>query len=169
MSNALLKCTEMPSYFSTPPAVLFWLELTSEVSSFDKLSSSFGKKTLTRYCTTKRPCCVGFFLVIITTWDRRLRYETFVASLGHLGYGTVVVFGTGNLIACYMSDRFCYEGFWLPLLCGTFVASVGCLRYMRPLSPKLVASAMWDLCRLNWLPPLHETLSPQFVTSAMGP
>ena len=27
---------------------------------------------------------------------------------------------------------------WLPLLRGTFVASVGCLRYVGPLSPQLV-------------------------------
>ena len=43
---------------------------------------------------------------------------------------------------------------WSPPLRGTFVASVGRLRYVGPLSLQLVASATWDLCHFSWSPPL---------------
>ncbi len=61
---------------------------------------------------------------------------------------------------------------WSPPLRGTFVASVGPLRYVEPLLLQLVACAMWDLgClgyetidvfviweigRLSWTLPLQE-------------
>ncbi len=75
-------------------------------------------------------------------------------------------------------------GSWSPQL-----RDCGHLCYVGPLSPQLVASATWDLCRFSWSSPLRETfvasvgretfvasvgrlcyvgpLSPQLVTLAM--
>ncbi len=50
---------------------------------------------------------------------------------------------------------------WSPPLRATFVASVGCLRYVGPLLPQLVTFAStWDLCPPSWTPPLCGTWSP---------
>ena len=61
----------------------------------------------------------------------------------------------GVLITSAMWDLCCFS--WSPPLRGTFVASVGRLRYVGPLSLQLVASAIWHLCRRSWPLPLCET------------
>ncbi len=47
---------------------------------------------------------------------------------------------------------------WSPSLRGTFVASVGRLRYVGPLSLQLVTSAMWDLGLLHYVGPRSPPL-----------
>ena len=87
-----------------------------------------------------------------------------VASVGSFRYGILIASATWDL-----------------------VASVGCLRYVGPLSPQLIAPLgdlrrlsssppLWDLCCFSWLPPLWDLnrlhhvgpLLPQFVASAMS-
>ncbi len=69
----------------------------------------------------------------------RRRYGTFVALVSRLRYGTFCRFS------------------WSSSPCRTFVASVGCICYMGPLSLQMVASAKWDLYCFSWLPPLRGT------------
>ncbi len=87
--------------------------------------------------------------------------------LGRHGYKTVGVFATWDFWLLQLCRTYYFS--WSPLLRGTFVASVGPLHYVEPLSLQLVASAIgslslqlvasatWDLCRLSWLlPPLRR-------------
>ena len=52
-----------------------------------------------------------------------------------------------SFVASDTWDLCCFS--WSPPVRGTFVASVGRLGYVGPLSPQLVASGTWDLCRLS--------------------
>ncbi len=116
--------------------------LCTTCSLFSSKTWAFQQIFYYRICSAAPPAAQ--LIAAYTTWNidrfamRPSVYplrETFVASVGHLRYGTFVA-SVGRLR-------------YVRSLSPQLVTSA-----MRPLSLQSVASAMWDLCRLNWSPPL---------------
>ena len=123
-------------------------------------------------------------LVASITWNllflqlRRTYYLSWLLPL-YVGswFASVIKLWLPLLWNLCFNDRLCYMRLRLPIFCGilaalamglslylvseTFVASVGSLRYVGPLLPQLVASAMGP-----WLLPLHGVYSFFYVASA---